>query len=172
MRCAPPPLRLTCFALLFALPAFTETAVLECVADGFQSGIGFQLKTREMRTPSVVVLNFRTWDVFRWSVDKATLLIHVSKGDLSQKVGIAILPETWTEDAMPKIDAAKLKYILSEAEANPDGWLVVDVPPALAEQLTSSKASGLALKFTGTGILHARESLNFAPYLVLVGGRR
>jgi hypothetical protein len=155
-------------------PARGETAVLECVADAVTSAGSIATKTREMKLPGVIFISFRTWNVTRWKVDSATLLLHIASGAAPTTVEIASIPEKWGEIEPPKFDAAKLKFVSLKTSAEPENWLAMEVPGGLVEDSAANRAHGFAIRFKPTRelVVHARESGTFSPYLIVTGALR
>src|SRR5688572_13682588 len=155
-------------------PARAETAVLECVADAVASGGTIATRTRELKLPGIILISFRTWNVTRWKVDGATLLLHVARGEAPRTVEIATIPEPWGEIEPPKFDAAKLKFVSVKASAEPENWLAMEVPGGLVEDTAANRAHGFAIRFKAAKefVIHARESGTFSPYLLVMGAPR
>ena len=148
--------------------------MLECVADAVTSGGSIDTKTREMKLPGIIFISFRTWNVTRWKVDNATLLLHIARGAAPATVEIAGIPDKWGEIETPKIDIAKLKFVPLKAAAEPENWLGMEVPGALVEDAAANRSYGFAIRFKPAGelVVHARESATFSPYLIVMGARR
>ena len=147
--------------------------MLECVADAVTSGGSIVTKTRELKLPGIIFISFRTWNVTRWKVDSATLILHIAHGKAPSTVEIAGIPAKWGEIEPPKIDIAKLKFVSLKASAEPENWLAIEVPGALVEDAAANRAHGFAIRFKPAGelVMHAKESGTFSPYLIVTGAR-
>jgi hypothetical protein len=155
-------------------PARAETAVLECVADAVVSGGSVETKTRELKLPGIIFISFRTWNVTRWKVDSATLLLHLARGVAPAAVEIASIPQAWGEIEPPQFDAGKLKFVSVKASAEPENWLAMEVPAGLVEDTAANRAHGFAIRVKGVKdvAVHARESGTFSAYLLVTGASR
>jgi hypothetical protein len=156
----------------YSAPASAETAILECVADAASSGGAIAARGREMKMPGLILASFRTWNVTRWSVDKATVLFHIARGESPTTVELATIPQAWGEIEPPKLDVAKLKFVSQRASAEPENWMAIEVPGSLVEDIAANRAHGLVIRFKKDLTVHARESATFAPYLIVMGTRR
>lgn len=153
--------------------ASAETEIVKCVSDGWTSGSGFTMKGQELR-PGTVLVSFRTWNLTRWSVDHAVLVLHAARGESPGKAEIAPIPSAWGELEAPRFDMSKLKFVAADLQIEPQGWLAITVPKSLVEDMAANRAFGLAIRFRGGKevVLHSREMSSFAPYLIVTGSRK
>jgi hypothetical protein len=151
-----------------------ETAILECVADASSSGKNFVARDREMRMPGIALFNFRTWNVTRWTVQNATLFVHVSRGDAPATVELAAIPQKWAEIELPRLEPAKLKFVSQKVQKEPENWLAIDVPGSMVEDVAANRSHGFVIRINMPKelVLHSRESLSFSPYLIVSGSSR
>jgi hypothetical protein len=138
------------------------------------SGATVETKTRELKLPGTIFITFRTWNVTRWKVDSATLLLHVARGNAPATVEIARIPAAWGEIEPPRFNPAKLQFVSLKTSAEPENWLAMEVPGALVEDSAANRAHGFAIRFKTPRDLtiHARESGTFSPYLIVTGAPR
>jgi hypothetical protein len=127
-----------------------------------------------MKLPGMILINFRTWNVTRWSVDNATVLLHVARGEAPATVDIASIPNPWGEIEPPAVDMTKLKFTPQKLSSEPENWLSIQVPGKLVEDIAANRAHGLVLRLKPAKelVVHSRESGTFSPYLIVTGGRR
>jgi hypothetical protein len=161
--------------LACAHAATAETAILECVADAVTSGASVAAHGREMKLPGSIFVSFRTWNVTRWRVDNATILLHVARGEAPATVDIAVIAQPWGEIEPPRgDDPAKMKFTTLKVTPEPEGWVSLQVPGKLVEDIAANRAHGLALRFKPAKelVIHSRESGSFSPYLIVMGAQR
>jgi hypothetical protein len=155
-------------------PSLAETAILECVADGGTSGGAVLTRGQEIKLPGMLLVSFRTWNVTRWNVESATLLVHIARGDAPITVELAAIPQPWGEIEPPRLDTAKLKFATQNATNEPENWLAIQVPGSMVEDVAANRAHGFVVRFkSGKDLtIHTRESVTYAPYLIVTGSRR
>jgi hypothetical protein len=158
--------------LAYSAAMSAETAILECVADAAASGGAVAPRGREMKMPGMILASFRTWNVTRWSVENATLLFHIARGEAPTTVEIATIPQKWGEIEPPRLDAAKLTFLSQKASAEPENWMAIEVPGSMVEDMAASRAHGLVIRLKKDLTVHSRESGTFSPYLIVMGTRR
>jgi hypothetical protein len=161
-------------AFLFAacsLPAPAETAILECTADAGALGGQVVTRGREVKAPALLLVSFRSWNVTRWNVESAKLFVHLARGDAPPAVEVAGIPQAWGEIEPPRLDIGKLHFVSQKATDEPERWLAIDVPASLVEDVAANRAHGFVLRFKSTKDLtiHTRESITYAPYLIVTG---
>jgi hypothetical protein len=162
-------------SLLFcSLPAAAETAILECIADAGLSEGAVNTRAPEVKSPATLLVSFRTWNVTRWKVASATIMLHVLRGDALPPVELATVPQPWGEIEPPRLDPARLKFVPQKATDEPQGWIAIEVPGSMVEDVAASRAHGFVVRFkSGKDLtIHTRESVAFAPYLIVTGARR
>ena len=162
--------------------ARAETAILECTADGWaqvQKGKAWLIDGRsaELRlngSDQLVLLQFRVSAIPRWKVEKATLLLHLAGGRLPARLGVSTVRAAWGEvEAKFTLEPSARQTVT--VKPLPAGWLSLEVSAALAQELVDGRASGLSVREqapVASFRFHARESLQFAPYLVVEGSSR
>ena len=167
-------LAIACFSVITAIPAHAETAILECTGDAAFPGGASTARARELRMPGMALFTFRTWNVTRWSVDKATVFLHIGRGDAPATVEVAVIPEKWAEIELPRLDPAKLKFVSQKAQGQPENWLEIDIPGSMVEDVAANRAHGFVIRFKAAKelVLHSRESVAFSPYLIVTGTGR
>ena len=147
--------------------------MLECVADtSIPSTDGHAV---ELRLPQAILMNFRFAAIRDWAVTKATLLLHVAGGDALRNVGISTILAAWDETKPAAVDVRKLQFLNHRVENKPQGWISIEVTPALVELLAAGKGTGLAIRDPSSSkqhAIHSRESVQFMPYLVVEGKPR
>lgn len=165
----------TCAPLLRA-----ETAVLECSGDAWLvaqaqgaaplNGLGRELVL--FGTKKVLLLNFRTSHIVGWKLQGAILLLHQDAGRPPSRLDIAILNDQWRETA-PAWRLSPPKRMLSfPVTALPEGWVEVKLAPQFIEALAAGHGFGIVISERGKAserIFGARETLKFAPYVVVDG---
>jgi hypothetical protein len=160
-------------AVLGVIPALAETAMLECVSDtSIPSTDGH---AQELRLPQLIMMNFRFAVIRNWSVSKATLLLHVAGGGIPGHLEIATIGSEWDERAPVKLDLRKLQFLGYKVETKPEAWISIEVSPSLIELIANGQGHGLALRDRSSArehVLHSRESVRFAPYLIVEGMSR
>jgi hypothetical protein len=160
-------------AVLGAVPARAETAMLECVSDtSIPSTDGHAL---ELRLPQLILMNFRFAVIRNWAVSKATLLLHVAGGGIPGHLEIATIGSEWDERSPVKLDLKNLQFLGHKVETKPDGWISIEVSPSLIELISNGHGRGLAVRDRSSSrehVLHSRESIQFAPYLIVEGRPR
>jgi hypothetical protein len=160
-------------AVLAGIPAVAQTAMLECVADtSIPSTDGH---AAELRLPRVILLNFRFAAIRNWSITKATLLLHVASGGIPAHLDISTVTSEWDERSPVKLDIRKLPFLGHAVQSKPDGWIGIEVAPSLIELLAAGKGTGLALRDRSVArehAIHSRESIQYAPYLMVEGTPR
>jgi hypothetical protein len=145
-------------------------AILECVADGWVARDGRfdgRTATLEAGAGRTALLDFRFSLISGWRVAKATLLVHVASGRTPDRVAIGAVVAPWKESdarvARPTRGRPAPVTVMEQ------GWIAVEVDPALVQLLAEGKARGLRLSASRDVAFHARESLGTAPYLVVEG---
>lgn len=159
------------FAACFAGLLSAESAILECTADGMTAGGLSETRSRELKMPGIVFVNFRTWNITKWEIQNAQLFLHLARGTAPKEVEIAVIPQAWAEVEPPKLDPAKLKWAAHAVEPEPQNWLSIQVDPKLIGELANTRGHGLAIRVKDPIVLHSRESTTFVPYLIVAGGR-
>ncbi len=161
------------FAALAGIPAVAQTAMLECVAD--TSILSTDGHAVELRLPRLILMNFRFAAIRDWSVTKATLLLHIASGDAPAHLDISTVTSEWDERSPVRLDIRKLPFLGHTVQTKPDGWIGIEVTPSLIELLAAGKGTGLGLRDrsgTREHAIHSRESVQYAPYLVVEGRPR
>ena len=163
--------------LWLAGTAFAESAVLECTADTWiasysrktTSSNGSARTLRLKGSEAVLLLSFRVAVIEGWKIHRATLLIHRASGGTPKGVGLSAVSIPWSE-ASPGAARPNSRYAFVPVTEAGEGWLRVEVPPALIEQLRYGLAmiagQNKAYEF------HSRETVQYSPYLLVEGSRR
>jgi hypothetical protein len=172
-------LLLAIFAVTLSLgTASAATAMVECTQDTYlpakpgKPAVDGHAHVLSLSTAALLAFRFEA--IRNWDVSKVTLMLHVASGGPPPRLLIAIIPDAWNERETPRIDPRRLKWITNEAEARPDGWISLQVPPSLVELLAKGKGDGLALRDKSTTAgraLNSREG-GFTSYLIVEGQPR
>ncbi|MEZ5404198.1 MAG: hypothetical protein R2729_31250 [Bryobacteraceae bacterium] len=116
------------------------TAVLECIASRMQRGRAS--------------LRFRVTLVAGWRASGATLLVHAATR-LVQDATVTF-----------QVSAGRGEWVRVDARHEGEGWLKAPLPRAVAAAVLGD--GELALRWRQRGLrLDSRESVKFAPYLVV-----
>jgi hypothetical protein len=158
-------------ALLMAANLRAGRALLECTADTAvdlaqetASGKGRELAAGGKSR--AVLLDFRTAVIEGWTVEKATLLLHIAEGAAPRKLELAAAPFPWSESetapprTVPRFRAAAVRETKM-------GWIEVDLGADLL------RGHGLMIRVPGKArtAFHARETVQYSPYLIVEGSR-
>lgn len=128
------------------LPAFAETAVLECLAASGLSTAG-AAEAHDLPLQKGILLEFNITSVKGWRIGKATLLIHFASGRPSSKIQVR----------SPGGKRAPIHRVSVES----DGWVHIEI--------RGSAISPLEIHGEKRASIHTRESIHFAPYLIVEG---
>jgi hypothetical protein len=161
--------------LLFAPALGAESTLIECIADAWYSqsnpkleGSGRTLKLGA--SGGAVVLAFRTAAIEHWKVEKAVIVLHLAQRSEPVEVSVSLTSGPWRESSAEPPPLRETSRAVEKVK--PDGWISVAVPQALVQAVVDGKASGLAISSTGAGqIFDSRETIQYAPYLAVVGKR-
>ena len=155
-------------AILTAASAMAQTAVLECVADTVVNGID-RGKMLEVNSSSRALLDFRFSAIESWQIREARLMLHLAEGTAPVKIEVAVILGDWSESGQrsrPRLGPRRTLPVSKHEQ----GWISVALPPLLVEPSVKRRAHGIAVWAPGrTILLHARESLSWAPYLIASG---
>jgi hypothetical protein len=159
--------------LATALPA--ENTLIECIADAWYSqsspkleGSGQTLKLSA--SGGAVVLAFRTAAIEHWRVEKAVIVLHLAQRSEPVEVSVSLTGGSWRESSVEPPPLRETSRTVEKLK--PDGWISIPVPQALVQALADGKSAGLALSSPGTNqIFDSRETIQYAPYLAVVGKR-
>jgi hypothetical protein len=154
----------TLFALVVAPLLSASTARLSCIADITEAP---DVRVNELGLRPAALLNFRLDPVRNWRIDKASLMVHLARGETPDELDVAVIRDKWSE----KRPASRHRYafLIHPVHTEADGWLSVPLRQAIVDDLLSGKVWGLAISGTSAAWLHSRESITFAPYLLIEG---
>jgi hypothetical protein len=150
---------------LFVSPLLSASTIrLPCIADITEAP---DVRADELALRPTALLNFRFDPVRNWRIDKANLMLHLAGGEPPDELDVAVVRDKWSE----KKPASRHRYAFLVHPVHPetDGWLSVPLRQAIIDDLLSGKAWGLAISGGSSTRLHARESITFAPYLLIEG---
>ena len=155
------------------LPACLQpaTAVLDCIGDAAWPGrASASARVLELGAPrKIVAIQFRSTSLKGWRATGAKLVVHLERGRCDG-VLMAAYAAKFDEKArsLPRPTAPAVQAACSEAGA---GWWQIDLPAALAQRLVDEPNGAIVLSRTGKApmLLHSRETLSFAPRLVVEG---
>lgn len=118
----------------------------------------------------MLLIDFRSTSVEGWRIAKATLMLHVN-GELPKAVRVSAAPRRWTEQdfaaAMAGAFRKPARFGLYKAKDAGQGWIAVELDPALVEAMASGASFGLAIDPGGAKIDGARPVFT-QPYLTAV----
>jgi hypothetical protein len=164
--------------LLMLAPALLgENMLIECVADAWYSrsnpkleGSGQTLRVGEPGG-SVLLLAFRTAAIEHWKVERAVIVLHVAAPFELAEISVSLTGGSWRESST---EPPTLRDTTRTVEKRkPDGWVSIPVPAELVQALVDGKATGLAISSArGDQTFHSRETIQFAPFLAVVGRGR
>jgi hypothetical protein len=186
--------------LLAASAAFAQSAVLECTADSWvasreaRASHGHDTELHVQGNKTLTLLNFRFTAVPGWKIRKATLIIHQQDLSTPSQIGVAVVPIDWSESEVtyeeasagkkwtgPKANLSDLLFKAPNARTafapvaeKQMGWVSVDIPPDLVNEIMGGRGFGLALfqkSLRAAITFDARESVRYAPYLLVEGNR-
>ena len=145
-------------------PLTASTVRLTCIADITEA---FDAKVNELGLRPAALLNFRLDPVRNWRIDKVTLMVHLARGEAPQQLDVAVVRDRWSE----KKPASRHRYafLIHSVNPEPDGWLSVPLRQPVVDDLLGGKVWGLALSGPLATHLSSRESITFAPYLLVEG---
>jgi hypothetical protein len=162
--------------LLLLTPALrADNTLIECIADAWYSpsnpkleGSGRTLKLGA--SGGAVVLAFRTAAIEHWRVEKAVMVVHLAQQSEPVEVSVSLTSGPWRESSAEPPPLRETSRTVEKVK--PDGWISIPVPQALVQALADGKATGLALSSASAGqIFDSRETIQYAPYLAVVGKR-
>lgn len=174
--------RLACVSVILAAisPLTAETARLECTADAWVAlashgsaklnGLGRDLTLNGYKR--VLLLNFRTTNIAGWKLQDACLMLHLRSGKPPFRLDVGIQLESWTESETMLHFATPKRLLSFSATALPEGWFEVKLAPQFAESLAAGRGFGLVVAERGASlerVFDSRETVQFAPYLVVDG---
>lgn len=159
-------------ALSLCAPARAEKAVLECIADTWsmpndRTPHGRE-RTLELPRRGVALLRFRTAVTEGWTLTKVTLLMHVAGGPAPAKLSVTVLPMQWTERDLIWMDIPRLRGArIHTVRPYMEGFVAIDLEPdeVGTHGILLSEVAPAGVKF------ESRESVGFAPYLLVEGTR-
>jgi hypothetical protein len=174
--------RLACALVLLAAisPLAAETAKLECTADAWVvpaskgsarlNGLGRDLTLNGYKR--VLLLNFRTTHIVGWKLQDASLMLHLRSGKPPFRLDAGIQSESWSEGAASLRFAPPRQLLSFITAALPEGWFEVKLAPQFVESLAAGRGCGLVVAEHGASaerVFDSRETVQFAPYLVVDG---
>lgn len=161
----------------FCAMARADNAILECTADTWiartNSGVHGRDAVLELGGEKLILLQFRMSAIEGWKVQKAVLLLHISSHNSSnfrpRATLLAAIASPWKESAATP--PALGKTVQADERIKPDGWIVIEVPPGLAQSLVDAKTFGLAIRLSDDEAqkFDTRETVHFSPFLVVQG---
>jgi len=148
-----PWVRVFAGAFGIVLAARSETAILDCTDSAVREG-------------SLWSFAFRMAIVQSWKIDGAKLFLHLQKGPVPKTLRLR------AEPAGPEAkDLSKVAWIRTNVQKQPDGWLQIDLPPALAARLAAHPDSRIVLRTPRDVVLDGRTANMRSPYLFVEGRR-
>ena len=163
--------RLATVAILAALPAASETAVLECVADTVTKGADHG-KTLEVDPSGHLLLDFRFSAVEGWKLSQTRLMLHIAGGSAPRRLHASLIVTAWREsDTPPRPSVGTARPV--RIQTHPENWISLEIPVELLQPSVDRTAFGVAIhNAAGRALLvHGRESLSWAPYVLAEGSR-
>ena len=151
--------------VLFAAQCLSASTVrLTCIADISEAP---DSRFDELGLRPAALLNFRLEPVRNWHIDKASLMVHLAGGDTPDQLDVAVVREKWSE----KKPASRRRYafLIHSVHPEADGWLSVPLRQAILDDMLSGKVWGLAISGASATRLNSRESIIYAPYLLIDG---
>jgi hypothetical protein len=139
------------FGVAMWLLAAQLSAVLDCTWDG---SVG-RRDPREMELRGEIALRFRTSHIPGWSITNAKLLIR-RRGRPVESLPVRV----GTGAPMS-----------ARVEPQPEGWVVLHVPPALAQALVEDERRELRVRLPRDWRVDSLESLRYRPTLFVKGTR-
>ncbi len=166
-------IRAALLACLLSVNLRAGRALLECTAD---TAAELARKTASGRTRElpaggksrVVLLDFRTAVIEGWTVEKATLLLHIAAGAIPPRLEVAAASFAWSEsETRAHAISGSVKFHAFPVRESKMAWIEIDLDPALL------RAHGLVLRIPGNAqtTFRARETVQFSPYLIVEGSR-
>ena len=166
-------MRILPILVLLAAALGAESTLIECIADAWysQSNPKLEGSGRTLRlgaSGGAVVLAFRAAAIEHWKVEKAVIVLHLAQRSEPVEVSVSFTGAAWRESSAGPPPLRETSRTVEKVK--PDGWISIAVPPALVQALADGKASGLALSSAGGDqVFDSRETIQYAPYLAVVG---
>lgn len=160
--------------LLLAGHLTAATSVLDCIGDaaaerraGRWQGDGRTLALDG--AGKIAAIQFRSTSLKGWRARGAKLVVHFASGRCEQTLLAGYLAKFDEKAESPRdVPAPETEAACSEAGA---GWWQIDLPAAIAQRLVDEPNGAILL--TGAGksgpVIHARETVSFAPRLLVEG---
>jgi hypothetical protein len=147
--------------------AVAESAVLECTADTWMArgdrATHGRNRVLTLAPDGAILLQFRTPAIEGWRISKATLLLHLAGGRRPSRIRVAPPAAAWSE-----IEARWARPVGGAdrpVRTYQDEWIAIDLQPG------DVQAHGLSIRSRARLRFDARESVGFAPYLLIEGSR-
>jgi len=147
--------------------------LIECIADAWYSRTNPKLEgsgqTLRLGTSGgAVVLAFRTAAVEHWKVEKAVIVLHLAAASEPVEVSVSLTGGSWRESSVEPPTLRETSRTVEKVK--PDGWISIPVPQALVQAVVDGRATGLAISAANTSqVFDSRETIQYAPYLAVVG---
>jgi len=161
--------------LLFTPLLRSESTLLECTADAWYSSHDAKLEgsTQTLKlttTDDVILLAFRFAAIEHWKVEKAVIVLHLAAESHPAELTVSVTNSPWSESSLRPPSFRETSPAVEKIK--PDGWISVPVPQAMAQALADGKATGLALiSKHASQTFHSRETIQYSPFLAVVGQR-
>jgi hypothetical protein len=145
-------------------PASAATALLDSRAEA------------AVRVPGrgeIRLFDFRPDSARGWKIRKAALYLHVDSGTAPATLPVSTVTVRWREEAPDKAR----HFVFGEGnslhgryrvEVLPEGWIRVEIPPALIESHTAEKSFGFAIE-EGKRRFSGRKPVDHQPYMMVEG---
>lgn len=161
------------------------TAILDCIGDGYGARGGRRWRGSDRVLPldasdKVVAFQFRSTSLKGWRASGAKLLVHLERGRLDHAPVMAAYSATFNESSLKGGDLHRTDVPVSVRVAETGaGWWEIALPASLAQRFVDHPNGAVILTILGVnggsagfGFLHARESLQFAPKLMVEGSAK
>jgi len=153
-------------ALAACLTARAERAVLECIADTWVAGGDRTAHGREhtliLSKNGAAALLFRVAAVEGWQLKNVVLLLHLSGGTAPERIRVGPLKASWSESSATWNTISRAKARWRRVRTFDENWIAIDLDPGEA------LGHGIILS-GGEARFHSRETVGFAPYLLVEG---
>jgi hypothetical protein len=153
----------------------SESTLLECTADAWYSNHEAKLEgsARTLKltaSEDIILLAFRFAATEHWQVEKAVIVLHLAAESHPADLTVSLTNSPWSESSLKPPSLRDTSPAVEKIK--PDHWISIPVPQAMAQALADGKATGLALSSAHTNqIFHSRETIQYSPFLAVMGQR-